>query len=184
MSKSRLCLLVAWNNSQTLLPWKHYRQTCGTTTEHAPPRISLQILSLRLERSGNSLEGKEQEANYSFQGWNLQILKCLFFLAELLFLNSHWCPTANKAAAEGDLLLQWSWLHTVSNLHNLPHYLNQLKCTPGDYIQKPIWKNIHSGTEKVQGTGSKVAEAAAQEKKEAKKNIRKKDLAFTFVSIF
>lgn len=70
----------------------------------------------------------------------------LFFFGWVAFPEqpsvSH-CSRANKAAAEGDSLLQWSWLHTLSNLHNLPHNLNQLKHTPGDYIQKPIWKNIH-----------------------------------------
>lgn len=188
MSKSRLCLLVAWNNSQNLLLQKH-SQTCGSTTEHASPRISLQIISLKLGRSGKSLEGKEVKKEIipskdeTSKYWNTV---GFFFFGRVAFPAqpsvSH-CSRANKAAAEGDLLLQWSWLHTLSNLHNLPPNLNQLKCTPGDYIQKPIWKNIHCLTLKSPGERKQSGRGCSSWKESKKKN-RNKDLAFTFVSLF
>lgn len=68
-------------------------------------------------------------------------------------------------------------MHTLSNLHNLPHNLNRLKCTPGDYFQKPIWKNRRCLTpkkkekkrkKKDQGGKSSVLEAIADKKKEEK----------------
>lgn len=61
-------------------------------------RTSLQTISFKLERSGSSLEGKEakkqtipskDETRQYGSAW-------FFFLAELLFLNSHWCPTAQQ----------------------------------------------------------------------------------------
>lgn len=131
---------------------------------------------------------RKQEANYSLQGWNLQILEFLFFFGWVAFPEqpsvSH-CSRANKAAAEGDSLLQWSWLHTLSNLHNLPHNLNQLKRTPGDYIQKPIWKNIHClSLKKSRGKEAEWPRLQLMKRKKQKKSNRNKDLVFTFVSIF
>lgn len=64
-------------------------------------------------------------------------------------------------------------MHTLSNLHNLPHNLNRLKCTPVDYFPKPVWKNIHCLTlEKDQGKRSNVSEAIAGEEKEEKQKVQ------------
>lgn len=188
-SKLRLCLLVAWNNSQTLVLWKH-SWTRGTTTELPPSELPY--------RSSPS-SWKDQEA-----AWKVKKPRSKLFLPRMKPANmevpgfsfgwvafpkqplvSH-CSTANKAAAEGDLLLQWSWLHTLSNLHNLPHNLNQSKCTPGDYFQKPIWKNIHCLTpKKTRGKEAKwQGLQLMRRKKRSKRSNRNKDLAFTFLSIF
>lgn len=153
-------------------------------------RTSLQIISFKLERSGSSLEGKEaKKQTIPSKDETRQYGSAWVFSGWVAFpkqpLVSH-CSTANKAAAEGDLLLQWSWLHTLSNLHNLPHNLNQLKCTPGDYFQKPIWKNIHCLTpKKTRGKEAKWQRLQLmRRKKRSKRSSRNKDLAFTFLSIF
>lgn len=146
--------------------------------EHPSPRTSLQILSLGLGTSGNSLEGKEVKKqtipskDETFKYWSPFFF---FFLAELLFPNSHRGLTAQeqiKQLQKGIYFCSGPDC-TQSNLHNLPPNLNQLKCTPGDYIQKPIWKNIHCLTLKNPGERKQSGRGCSSWKERSKKKQQK-----------
>lgn len=63
------------------------------------PQNFTKILSFKLERSGNILEGTEVKKQTTLPNdetskyWSTYIF-LFFFLADLLFLSSHQCPTA------------------------------------------------------------------------------------------
>lgn len=122
-----------------------------------PPELPFRSSPSGWEHQGTAWKVKKSRSKLfppRMKPSNIEVLFFFFFfLAELLFPNSHRGPTAQeqiKQLQKGIYFCSGPDC-TQSNLHNLPPNLNQLKCTPGDYIQKPIWKNIHCLTLKNPG---------------------------------